>query len=74
MTPDKALARFERARQLGPLALLRLRAEVLLENADVPLTAEERETLDRIAVSPELEDKDFLDGFDRYLDGSARGA
>jgi hypothetical protein len=57
------------ARRLGPLALLRLRAEILLGRIDdhqhqVTVTAEERERLVRVASAPRLEDREFLGGFD----------
>ena len=55
---------------LGPLAVLRLRAEVLLElsaSRKVPLTEAEREELDRIAVVPSRDDEAWLGRFDAYL-------
>jgi hypothetical protein len=55
---------------LGPLAVLRLRAEVLLElsaSQIVPLTEAEREELDRIAVVPQGDDEAWLGRFDAYL-------
>ena len=67
----QAFARMTLASRLGPLALLRLRAEVVLRYGDsgnIPLTPAERETLNRIAVAPVGEDKGFLDGFDRYYE------
>ena len=42
--------RFEEARQLGPMALLRVRAEVLLEREDI--APEDREELVRTASEP----------------------
>lgn len=58
--------RFEQARNLGSLALLRLRAAVLLEQGrlEPPLTFDERERLERIAVAPHYDDRDWLGGFD----------
>ena len=58
---------------LGPLAVLRLRAEVLLElsaSRKVPLTEAEREELDRIAVVPLRHDEAWLGRFDVYLAAS----
>lgn len=62
---------FEKAVQLGPLARLRLRAEVLLQYGDagtMPLTPAEREQLERITASPKDDDDVFLGGFDRFLE------
>jgi len=53
------------------MACLRLRAEILLEYADegeIPLTPDERETLERICVAPAEQDREFLGGFDRYME------
>jgi hypothetical protein len=61
------IERFHQARKMGPLALIRLRAEVLLGRADAftdPLIREHREELERIATVPKLEDRDFLAQFD----------
>jgi len=58
--------RFDLALKLGPLALLRLRAEVLLERINDPqkppvtITDEQREELARIASAPQLDDRAFL--------------
>lgn len=68
---NDALRQFEAARKIGPLALLRLRAEVLLKHGDngvVPLTIEERAQLERIAVVPNRDDVEFLGTFDRFLE------
>jgi len=65
------LIRFNQARKLGRLALLRLRAECLLtriDEAPVAIAAEDlpgiREKLDRIASVPRYEDADFLESLD----------
>jgi hypothetical protein len=58
------------ALRLGPLAVLRLRAEVLLElssSRKVSLSGVEREELDRIAVVPSQDDEAWLGRFDAYL-------
>jgi hypothetical protein len=60
------VARFEQARKLGRLALLRLYAEVLLEREDI--APEDREELVRIAVEPKLEDGDYLGRFDHLFE------
>jgi hypothetical protein len=63
--------RFDQARWLGPLALLRLRAEVLLQHAaegTIPLTEAEAERLHRIALMSIPEDAAFLATFDRYYE------
>jgi hypothetical protein len=67
-------ARFEQAMQLGPLVLLRLRAEVLLDRIDEPdnpvlVSDEDRERLNRIASAPELDDREFLGTFDSIYEG-----
>jgi len=52
---------FEQAIKLGPLALLRLRAEGLLGRGDdgtILLTEDERERLKRIMVAPNLDDRE----------------
>jgi hypothetical protein len=67
---DRPTDQFERALKLGPLALLRLRAEFLLEHGDtgtIPLSQVERERLDHIAVNASLNDRAFLDSFDARL-------
>lgn len=77
MSTDNAIKRFELARRLGPLAMIRLRAEILLEYADngtIPLADAERNELDRIAVVPSADDLPFLASFDRYLTDDERGA
>ena len=61
--------RFEQALALGPLALLRLRAECLLRRIDdrakpVSVTHDDRERLYRIASAPSLDDREFLGRFD----------
>jgi len=64
--------RFDRAVKIGKPALLRLRAEGLLQRAnagEIPLTEAERETLERIAAAPKPGDEDFLGDFDQYLSG-----
>jgi hypothetical protein len=60
--------RFEQARSMGPLALYRLRAEVLLDG-DTQLSGEERELLERIAVVPNASDGELLGRFDRFFEG-----
>ena len=63
--------RMRLAARLGPMACLRLRAEVLLNRgnrAEVPITFREREVLERIAAAPKEEDREFLGGFDKYLE------
>jgi hypothetical protein len=63
--------RFEQAIKLGPMARLRLRAEILLEyaaNGEIALTPADLERLDRITVAPRPEDAPFLAAFDRYLE------
>lgn len=70
-----AFRQFETARQVGPLALLRLRAETLLKygaEGIIPLTSEERAKLDRIAVTPNDNDVEFLRTFDHYLEDDSR--
>ena len=65
------MARLRLAIRLGETALLRLRAECLLEMGDrgeVLLTDAVRERLHRIAVTPAEDDRIFLDGFDRFLE------
>ena len=65
-------ARYLLAVEMGPMALLRLRAEILLERADAgedPLTDGDRAKLHRIALTPTEEDRIFLDGFGRFLGG-----
>jgi hypothetical protein len=63
---------FRLARRLGPNALLRLRAEVLLqylEAGEVTATEEERERLLRICVAPNGDDdRAFLGDFDPQLE------
>jgi hypothetical protein len=74
---DDPMDRFRRQVRLGPLALMRLRAEVLLSYAaddTIPLTAAEHEELERIAVAPKAEDSAFLASFDRYLTDDADDA
>jgi hypothetical protein len=66
------LDRFNKAKQLGAMALLRLRAEVLIGNADADtgnfsLTTDERDKLERIAVAPNSDDREFLNSFDDRL-------
>jgi hypothetical protein len=58
--------RFEEARQLDLLALLRVRAEVLLEREDI--APEDREELVRIASEPKPEDRDYLGSFDHLFE------
>jgi len=68
---DKDRQRFETARKIGRPALLRLRAEVLLEHGDdgtIPLSADERQQLERIAVNPSDDDTEFLGRFDRFYE------
>jgi hypothetical protein len=63
-----AFERFSQAVKMGPLALIRLRAEVLLARGDAftdPLIREHREELERIASVPKLVDREFLAQFDR---------
>jgi hypothetical protein len=60
---------FEQAIKLGPLALLRLRAETLLARIDdrdnpVSVSDEDRERLNHIASEPKLSDREFLGSFD----------
>jgi hypothetical protein len=72
MIDDDDWERLLLAIELGELARLRLRAECLLEmgyRGEVPLTDAVNERLHRIAVAPAEDDRIFLDGFDRYLDG-----
>jgi hypothetical protein len=63
---------------LGPLAGLRLRAEVLLERLDDPtmrpvtVSPEIREELHRIASAPNLEDEHFLRTFDAIYEQDAK--
>jgi hypothetical protein len=62
--PDLAThrRRLFQARQLGPLATYRLRAELLLEKRDLEpaLSDSEREELERIAASPRKTDLVYL--------------
>jgi len=67
---ERRIERLRVAIRLGKTALLRLRAECLLERADggeIPLTDAERDELDRIAVAPAEGDLAFLNGFDRLF-------
>jgi hypothetical protein len=62
---------FRRAMQIGQPALLRLRAEIILDHGNqerIPLTATQREQLERIAVAPCEGDEAFLRDFDRYFE------
>jgi hypothetical protein len=63
---------FRLACRLGPNALLRLRAEVLLqylEAGEVTATEAEHERLLRICVAPNGDDdREFLGGFDVQLE------
>jgi hypothetical protein len=55
--------RFARAVNIGVPALVRLRAEAVLERnaaGAIPLTAHEREEVERIAVAPQRGDQAFL--------------
>jgi hypothetical protein len=64
------MQRFRLAARLGPLALLRLRAEVILERetkGKIWLTPEQHETLDRIAVAPHRKDADYLAKLDHHF-------
>lgn len=68
---------FKQAMALGPLALLRLRAEVLLQRIDdaqrpVKISDEQREQLDRIASAPQLNDSEFLGSFDYIYEEDER--
>jgi hypothetical protein len=63
MAKDDPFRAFEQARKLGPLALLRLRAEVLLRTGH-PFRPDELEELERIAAAPHEEDGDYLGAFD----------
>src|SRR5262249_21149799 len=69
---DDPLDRMGQAIAAGPLAVLRLRAEVLLERIDdeqhPDVSVEEREELARIASAPRLEDCEFLGSFDYLID------
>jgi hypothetical protein len=71
MTTD----RFSQALREGPMALLKLRAEVLLEHEaewTIPLTDGERARLRRIATEPAEEDREFLGTFDRFYEENWR--
>lgn len=59
---------FELARQLGPVALVRLRAETLLQYYDDRLTDAEREELIRIASAPHENDREYLEQFDDFFE------
>lgn len=66
-----AMDNFKTATQLGSLAKLRLRAEVLLEYANagsIPLTPPEREQLERITAAPNEDDSEFLGSFDQFFE------
>jgi hypothetical protein len=66
--------RFEQAVDIGPEALLRLRAEVLLDQYFPQLAPAEVEELLRIASFPKKErdlDLDYLDRFDQFFVGDA---
>jgi hypothetical protein len=68
----KRFARSEQARQLGPMVLLRLRAEVRLqhdEDGAIPPDDDECGRLDVIAVAPKPDDREFLGGFNDLLAG-----
>jgi hypothetical protein len=55
---------FDRAFALGPLALLRLRAEVLLKReaeGEFALSPEVRQRLEDIAVTPKRADQQFIE-------------
>jgi len=72
---DDARRRNDVAMRLGKPAMLRLRAEVLLQHgADgrLPLTQAERERLDRIALDPRDGDDAFLGGFDWFYEQQER--
>lgn len=58
-----SLNRFQQAWELGPMALLRLRAEVLLDHP-YPLSEADRGQLERIAVEPREGDREWLNQFD----------
>jgi hypothetical protein len=67
---DNNRTRFELAVALGPLARMRLRAEILLErasNGELPLTDAQHDALDRIAVAPTAADMPFLASFDPFI-------
>lgn len=72
MSDDRNRQRLDQAMALGPFALLRLRAEILLGYAErgkfgITLTETQREELHRIAVAPREEDRTYLGGFDHFL-------
>jgi hypothetical protein len=66
--------RFYQAVDIGPEALVRLRAEVLLDQYFPRLAAGEVEDLHRIASVPKEDreqDLDYLDRFDRFFTDDA---
>jgi hypothetical protein len=68
---NNPMDRFGRAIELGETALLRLRAEVLLDHADngrIVLLTSDRDDLERIAVAAKPDDRKFLNGFDDQLE------
>jgi hypothetical protein len=58
--------RFKQAQKLGPLALIRLRAEVLLERDNI--VPQDHEELVRIATEPKLDDCEYLVNFDHLFE------
>ena len=73
---DDPRERFERAITLSKLALLRLRAETLLDYADegkIAVTPEERDELERISMAAKPRDRVFLGDFDDRLAATAAG-
>ena len=75
---DEDIERLIQALNLGALAPLRLRAELLLERIENPgdpvsATSDEREELARIASAPEEEDYEFLGHFDYVYENDTWG-
>jgi hypothetical protein len=70
------MKRFDTAVKLGPMAVLRVRAEVALECADggtFTISDEERQVLDHIAVAADESDREFLKYYDRYYEAMEDG-
>src|SRR5262249_21765032 len=66
---EALFALFRQFEELGPLARLRYRAEVLLRRLDdeehpVEVSDADREELERITVAPREDDEEFLGRFD----------
>jgi hypothetical protein len=76
MSDDGFFQRFETEASLGPLVMLRQRAETLRRMADLGLftiSKDEREELNRIAATCKEDDRGFLRGFEeRFMQAAER--